>query len=106
MITEKQNGARDIICFVLEAKRIKDVLRAPNSPREINFQVHGYLRHIELLYRIISSGNTKAVSQRKHKLNLSDSDEKLNRKCRSKSLKVILHFQTIVCLECIKTLRA
>lgn len=96
-----------VTLFVLfKAKRIKDVLRAPNSPREINFQVQGYLRHIELLYRIISSGNTEAVSQRKHKLSLSDSDEKLNRKCRSKSLKVILHFQTTVCLQYIKTLRA
>lgn len=60
-----------LFVFPPTAKRIKNVLQAANPLGEINLQVRGNLRHIELLYRIISSGNTEAVSQRKHKLNFS-----------------------------------
>lgn len=70
-----------LFVFLLRAKENdkKNVLQAANSPREINLQVCCNLRRIELLYGIISPGNTKAVSQRKHRLNFSATNEKLNR---------------------------
>ncbi len=60
------------------------MLQAANPLGEISLQVRSNLRHIELLHRIISSGNTEAVPRRQHKLMFSTSHEKFKQKSQPK----------------------